>query len=274
MADIEAHLRMLKSYEETNILAFGEYTFPGGEKFIARYKFFNEINNIAPDVFEELDKFIQPYILLLPTMRKLSGYKKNNWFYWRDILNFSKLNGDCKQFANGLNEWAESWNLNEEWIISSALLTIISWSKEPALKEKRIIHPTGDIPKYYHRLIEELRKMMRDAEYPAPPIYSPVINFPDQYDDMVMEYKKKMKMVYEKYGWRKSPVKRIKDIGVEINRDFEWVVKYQILKHDYKTIVSDHYDTYLIDTNDNTVMKAINRTAEIIGISLRKPYKK
>jgi hypothetical protein len=274
MTDIEQHLRMIKNLDNTNYLGFGEFIYPGGEEFIARYKFFQAIINISPEVFEELANFTEGYISLLPIMRDLSEDKKNFWFLWQDISEISKLNPECRNFVDRLIKWAEAWNLNEEWLISSALLTIISWNYDTELKKQMIVHPGGGLPKYFSRLGHELEKVKQDPEYPAPPVYIPAINYPEQYDEMVKEYKKNVKRIYKKHGWQKSPLKRINNKDVENGRDFEWVVKYQILKHDYQTIADDYFDTYNLHSNDNNVMKAIIRTAKSIGLTLRKPYEK
>jgi hypothetical protein len=274
MVKIDEHLNLFKSYDETNNLGLGELIFPGGERFLARYKFFLSINNTIPKVFKELDKFTEKYIQLLPTMQDLSEETKNFLFHWRDILEFSKMNTDCRQFANNLIEWAKSWNLNEEWILSSALLTIYSWNYNPLLREKLIVHPAGYLAEYFNKLGSELDKVKQDPEFPAPPVYLPALTNSEQFDGKVKEYKRNVINIFKSHGWRKSPSKRNREEDVGIERDFEWLVKYQILKQDYKTIVDDHFDTYLIHTNDNTVMRAIDRTAEYVGLTLRKPNKK
>lgn len=65
------------------------------------------------------------------------------WFTWQEINAFSQDSVECCRFKENLINWAISWNLYEEWILSSAMLTIVPWYRNLTLKEKCIVHPSG-----------------------------------------------------------------------------------------------------------------------------------
>lgn len=114
---------------------------------------------------------------------------------------------------------------------------------------------------------KEMNKVRDDPEFPVAPFFNPTFETINEYKIRNNEFINKVKQLFIKHGWKKSTKKR--DTGAGIETAYEWLVQYQILKLNYSEISSDYYVTQNIDTSDNSVMKAIKKTAKSIGLRLR-----
>lgn len=276
LINIDYHYSLYKQILEMNRLSFGEFAMPGEDRLIARYKFLISIREIAPEVFADLKVFVDRYSRLMPVLSEFSRENKKQWFTFQDLDNITHDVEMAVEFKSNLVEWAIKWNIKEDWFLFTAFHIIISWYINPEIMVDLIVHPS-EHQEYFNRRNKELKKIGQHPEFPiAPPKpYNPAAVSKKEYFEEHNNYIDTIDKIFLDNGWLDTKNKRNRGGGIQ--KHFDWVVKYQIKNMSYKEIAQEYADSDPngeIDISDKGVKIAVVRTAEDIGIGLRKRKKK
>lgn len=253
-----------------NRLSFSELAIPGEDRLVARYKLLISIRENAPEVFRGLKGFVDIFGVLERDLEKFIG--KNKWFTLEDLDNITHQVKIAKELKNSLILWAEKWNLNEDWFLSTAVHTIVSWNFNPDLENDLIVFP-ADIQDFFKRRSQEIIKIGLHESYPKnPPMYfNPGIEIKNEFLENINNNICKIEDIFLDNGWVVTKSKR--DRGGGIQNHFDWFVRYQIQNQSYKNIAQAYHDSDPngeIDISEAGVRKAVQRVAKEIGLELRK----
>ncbi len=243
----------------------------------ARFVFLRAILEYAPDVVAMLRQQVLPIFATFckqTNRRKLTTEHMNNarfWktgrlgskkgriylaneIYWSDLQRFRRRSASL--LKEELNAWANSYNLNEEWIKDVALTTLWYW---------RFLHgPQQPLwwMVYLHVFSAELDEIRLNFQHLG---WDPsASSWPDAKERFIedfirwlgKDYKPTMTTLAKKRGFREScPPKE--------PRHFEWLVHFQVNKQDYQAIAST------ANRDPSAVSEGCENAAELIGLTLR-----
>lgn len=258
-----------------NRLSFSELAIPGEDRLVARYKLLISIRENTPEVFRGLKGFVDIFGVLVRDLEKFSE-KKNKWFILEDLDNITHQVKIAKELKDSLILWAENWNLNEDWFLSTAFHIIENWYFNPNLSNDLIVFP-ADIQDFFKRRSEEIIKIGLHESFPKNPSmhFNPGVEMKNEFLENIKNYIYKIEEVFLENGWEATKSKR--DRGGGIQKHFDWFVKYQIQNESLKKIVQDYHNSDpdgKLDISEAGVKKAVQRVAKDIGVNLRKSNKK
>jgi hypothetical protein len=209
----------------------------------ARMYFLDTINDIAPEVAEGL------------------------------LHVFTEPNREPEKDHNlkaSLTRWAQSFNLNEPWVLEAAVHTMMRWNKVftsddyntriysvmfPKLvtdtKKREFEELTATYPRYKTSFTTRAWNPLKESEEAF------LTRAKDDFEAYISAYTAHIKNSLRKRGWQ--PVPKLRKI-----EHFEWLVRYQVQGWSHAKI-AEHYQ---LASND-VVSKALNKKADELKFSLR-----
>lgn len=278
------------------------------ERDLARKAFFYSVETHAPEVLKTLKEMILPHYHKVVTEQDiiLTATFNPDDICWKHLKGVSKKDHpylfDLKSI---INQWSDKYNVSEEWIKDMALKTLAYWEKSPPMygklswyDEVLTFSVTNPIPKE-HRIssfdfnfqIKGYNPFLESWKSAEKRIVSKV-----KYT-LKTEYKKEREALAEKIANELGFV-RVKNKR-QLEKHIRWLIEYQIHKKSSGKISQDELSKSKYDENQiywdeennvkpfaerekkrnnenkpskysrHTVMKAINNTAELLGITLR-----
>ena len=221
-------------------LGLGEFHEPGPHSIpeaAARQAFLLKVQELAPHVLDDLRRTVLP--------RYPGGAT-------------DKLESSDRLFQEALENWADKHYLSESWITQHAEMTLAAWSVSPSTAEHQEWGAfTGGA--------EWIRFSDAEVRAPTPPPWHPQHERWNDYRrrvgnwfrDALVEYRSKIEELAIAKGLERAPSKR----GIMPDRDFAWLVRWQVLGWSYSRIGGVHH-------KPTTVRKALQRTAKQIGLRL------
>lgn len=252
-------------------LAYSELIPPGdkGASF-ARNQFLWAVQRVADHVVEELARDVLPIWMSLMTADPPLWYQPE---------------GDDPPPADyvtpvgaeeALGRWAARHRIDEPWVREKVSNALFLWqgSLGPALRGKLLLSggaltrnpATGDTD----LLLSTGPYRIPFTEDIQPPRYAPWRESEAEADREWAKYKQSVRSRCEEQGWTEPPTKRVRNESPM--QHFEWLAAYQVLGESYREIAQKVTDA---DPEGNTVIgeeavrKAVFRTAQLIGLSLR-----
>lgn len=261
VVNLDSHSRVFLDLEEQQQLSFGLCTTDEILTWYARQKFMIAISFEVPDCIDSLKVILKDHYSLVKTILSKAN---TNWSPLKKALNYD----EGKVFLNLVTNWAIKWNINEQWIIENAFLSILSWYNKPDLINEIYWYCNPvHLQKASAEAVTIIGKMKEDPEYPkSPGDYDPFIHKSrSQYIDLQKEYMNKVDKMYEKYEFRKTIVKK-----EESQKHFIWLAQHLLLGMKPKDISNkyNHENPHLKDASPEAVKKAIKELARIIDINI------
>jgi hypothetical protein len=256
MVDLFAHDDYFRALEEQKLLSLGQITTEEIETCFARQKFIIAICYSALPCLDNLKQIFNSNHSLVTAL--LNKTKDRFPASIKEILPFS----EGKELYELLINWSKDWNINVEWIIESALITILSWFHKPQLRDELYWYIN------HERLAQALIigslakiRMEMDPNYTwkyDPFSYKSKKEFQKQKKDKELE-----DLLFAKYGLKRTVKKE--------QRHFEWLVQYLLLKMSPKEIadkmINNNKKEYK-NIEPESIKKAIKKTAKLIGIKI------
>lgn len=207
----------------------GELDWSGGNHF-AQERFVEAVNEVAPQVFSSLRENVLPHAYPHPT------------------------DAQKEEERRATVEWAESWNLNEEWMLHTAhsTLTLLLGDEEV----DGLLYPGGDAhvmpsPDDFEFTTQFYMPFLQNRSAYKRRVLQEVEEYVERYMDEVEE-----QLAQE--GELREPVVKQKQ-----DDHFRWLVRYQVLETGFPTLADN------VGRSRPTVTEGVKSTAELVGISLR-----
>lgn len=174
------------------------------------------------------------------------------------------LRDDVLRGNKPIDFWATRFHLTDQWVLDDARHTLEWWAQFPqTLSYSRLyFHPDG------------CGRMMHELDVPACPPFEPDEENEHEFDKRVEEWKRRniaaaARLAADR-GLKPSPVKNAprgtKDPGLH----FEWLVRHQCQDWTHEHIARKYRRQFNeVKRTSPTVARAINETADLIGLTLR-----
>jgi len=102
-------------------------------KYWARVALLEAVKELKPEVLSELKDLSNFFQLALRHLQERHGQRLDLWVW--DLTQSTRPHATVLQLRYAITAWAQKHNLNFEWCISCALLSLVQWnSNEGAFK--------------------------------------------------------------------------------------------------------------------------------------------
>lgn len=248
-------------------ISLGDYFYPKDKKIEtlhARTFFLHVFQRYAPETMKFIkDKILPIYNKLLSEYNSsLSDIVDFNNLTWRKLQH---ANEDCSNclihLIEIINEWSNKFNLSDEWVKDMLLLNLSYWKGFPP--EKKLSWDTTIFVKAegtfqplpititiegWNSIVEPWEKFKKRMN--------------SEFQRFLKQHKKEVEESAKKSGLVKARNRR------QIAKHMHWLIKYQICKKSYGQI-SQEEKVGKKKHDESTIIKAINNTARLIGLTLK-----
>lgn len=179
---------------------------------------------------------------------------------------------ELRALMDRLAAWAQHWHLTDDWLLVDTRNTLLTWHQWPKDKPTplRFFGRTwgGAVPETVIDVREPGKPVFEAPMRPCPP-FEPTLETEDRYKERVGVWVQvnlaAAAYTAKKYGLARSPVRRARSGKTDPGLHFEWLARYQCLEQPYTAIKG---------ADLSNVRKAVKKTAQEIGITLRRSARK
>jgi hypothetical protein len=211
-----------------------------------------------------------------PTVQSVPGEfeKEPDLVLWNNVEFHAEQTPEVRRMRDGLLQWSERFHLTSEWLLNAALYTLCQWDRYP-IETLKLIYRDGD-PDRLRSLpvdggllcpftLEEREFRLHDGGWEAG--YESWTAFQKRirtaFKASLVGYEKRLKRLAENRKYTEPP-------EIRNQQQFDWLALYQssfLSPKDIKKLLERETPPH--HTEENTIFKAVEKTADLIGLTLR-----